>query len=48
MCAHLVEGLGIRDAEGLGTPCGLPSVAPWCLRDGLTRTHCLLLQPELA
>lgn len=46
MCAHLVEGLGIRAAEGLGIPCGLPSLAswesggPWCLRDGTDQDAC--------
>jgi hypothetical protein len=46
MCAHLVERLGIRAAEGLGIACGLPSLAswesggPWCLRDGTDQDAC--------
>lgn len=29
MCAHLVEGLGVRVVEGLGVPRGLPSITSW-------------------
>lgn len=45
MCAHLVEGLGVTVAEGLGVPHGLPSITSWESEApgdsevGLTRMH---------